>query len=67
MFLMQNGTWLPGDIVAPDGWSSIQYNSLEQCEQSRDRLNENMSKTDYADVIKGICQTLDPKIPATGV
>lgn len=63
---MNDGSWMPGDIVAPDGWSSIAYDTLKQCEQSRDRLNENMSKTDYAGAIKGICQTLDPNVPLTG-
>jgi hypothetical protein len=60
---MNDGSWMPGDIVAPDGWSSIPYTTLEQCQQSRDRLNQNMSKTDYANLIKGVCQTLDPTIP----
>jgi hypothetical protein len=63
MFLMSDGTWLPGDLIAPNGWSSIQYNSMEQCEERRDVLNENMSKTPFKDQIKGICQIHDPKLP----
>ena len=63
---MNDGSWMPGDIVAPDGWSSIRYNTLEQCEQSRNRLNNNMSKTGYAGMIKGVCQTFDPNSPIAG-
>lgn len=61
---MQDGTWLPGDLVAPDGWSSMPYESLEQCENRRDAFNKNISITDYANFIKAACQTTDPSIPS---
>lgn len=64
MFLMNDGTWLPGDIVSPNGWSSIAYHSQAECEERRDALNENMSKTEYANFIKGVCQINDPTLPS---
>jgi hypothetical protein len=64
LFLMQDGTWLPGDLVAPDGWSSIKYQSLQECEERKDAFNENMAMTDYANLIKSVCQATDPSIPS---
>jgi len=61
---MQDGTWLPGDLVAPDGWSSIEYQSLQECEERKDAFNENMAMTDYANLIKSVCQATDPSIPS---
>ena len=61
---MNDGTWQPGDRVAPDGWSSIKYDSLEQCEERRDTFNRNMAMTEYRDYIKSICETNDPAIPS---
>lgn len=61
---MQNGSWLPGDLVAPDGWSSIEYQSLQECEERKEAFNKNMTMTDYAGFIKSVCQTTDPSIPS---
>jgi hypothetical protein len=54
LFLV-NGVWLPGDIVAPDGWSKLEFNTEQECNASMKRFNENMSKTDYAGLVKSIC------------
>jgi len=64
LFLMQNGSWLPGDLVAPDGWSSMEYQSLQECEERKEAFNKNMAMTDYAGFIKSVCQTTDPSIPS---
>ena len=63
MFLMTNGAWVPGDIVAPDGWSRIAYDSLEQCLERKEAFTRNMAKTEYKDKIKAICTDTDPSNP----
>lgn len=59
---MNDGTWKPGDVIAPDGWSSIQYETLAECEKRRNFMNEGFSKTEYKDHLKGVCQELDPSV-----
>ena len=61
---MTNGSWMPGDLVAPDGWSSIPYATLEECEERKNTFNTNMAKTQYKDMIKGICTATDPSKPS---
>jgi hypothetical protein len=60
MFLMQNGTWLPGDIVAPDGWSSLEFDSMEKCLAAEERINTNLNKSPYAGMVYGVCMDLHP-------
>lgn len=55
MFLMQDGTWLPGDIIAPDGWSSIEFKTKELCLAAEDRINKNFDKSDFAGKVYGVC------------
>ena len=61
-FLMNDGTWKPGDMVAPNGWSSIQYETLAECEKRKKFMNEGFDKSDWKGKIKGECQELDPKV-----
>ena len=55
MFLMQDGTWLPGDIVAPDGWSSMKFDTAEECDAAMIRMNENFGNSNFAGQLYGIC------------
>jgi hypothetical protein len=59
---MNDGTWKPGDIVAPNGWSSIQYETLAECEKRKKFMNEGFNKSDWKGKIKGECQKLDPSV-----
>jgi hypothetical protein len=60
MFLMQDGTWLPGDIVAPDGWSSLEFETWEQCDAAENRINENFGNSPFAGQVYGICLDWEP-------
>jgi hypothetical protein len=59
---MNDGTWKPGDIVASNGWSSIQYETLAECEKRKKFMNEGFNKSDWKGKIKGECQKLDPSV-----
>ena len=59
---MNDGTWKPGDMVAPSGWSSIQYETIAECEKRKKFMNEGFDKSDWKGKIKGECQELDPKV-----
>ena len=60
MFLMQDGTWLPGDIIAPDGWSSLQFETKELCLAAEDRINKNFDNSDFAGKVYGVCLDITP-------
>ena len=64
---MQDGMWKPGDIIAPDGWSSTQHPTLEQCEYRRDILNDYITSLNLQERAVGKCITYDPSIPSTGI
>jgi len=55
MFLMTDGTWLPGDLIAPNGWSSLPFQTMEECLQAEERINENFYKSPFAGQAYGIC------------
>lgn len=57
---MQDGSWLPGDIVAPDGWSSLPFSTMEACQVAEDRINENFSNSAYAGQVFGVCVDMKP-------
>jgi len=59
---MNDGTWKPGDMVAPNGWSSMQYETVAECEKRKKFMNEGFNKSDWKGKIKGECQELDPKV-----
>ena len=57
---MQDGTWLPGDIVAPDGWSSLEFVTWEQCDAAENRIHETFGNSDFAGQVYGICLDWEP-------
>jgi len=59
---MNNGTWMPGDIIAADGWSSVQFSSYGECKKGQDIMNEGFNASGYKGKIKGVCQQLDPNV-----
>ena len=64
-YFLLNGVWTPGDIAEPDGWTSIQYDSKEICEERRTFAKDNFLEAldhDLATQIKVVCQPKDPKI-----
>ena len=67
MFLMQDGTWKPGDIIAPDGWSSTQHSTLKKCEYRRDSLNNYLISIELNERVVARCVNYDPSIPSTGI
>ena len=48
---MQDGSWLPGDIVAPDGWSSLSFETMEECLVAEKNINKNLNKSDMAGMV----------------
>ena len=61
MFLMQDGNYLPGDIIAPDGWSSLEFETMEQCLFAENRINQNFAKSLWAGKVYGVCLELPNK------
>jgi len=62
MFLMTDGSWLPGDIVAPNGWSALPFKTMAECEEAEIQINKNFSKTPFAKLAYGTCVTIDPAV-----
>ena len=60
MFLMTDGKWLPGDLVAPDGWSSLPFETMELCLEAEARINKNLNKSQMAGMVYGICVDMEP-------
>ena len=60
MFLMTDGTWLPGDMVAPDGWSSLPFPDMETCLVAEANINKNLNKSRMAGMVYGICVDMEP-------
>lgn len=60
MFLIQDGSWLPGDIVAPDGWSSLPFRTMEECKAAEARINKNLNNSQYAGMVYGVCMDMQP-------
>ena len=60
MFLMHDGNWLPGDIVAPDGWSSLPFDTMEECLRAETEINKNLNKSPMAGMVYGICLDMKP-------
>tara|TARA_B100000902_G_C26525232_1_gene535214 strand:- start:117 stop:311 length:195 start_codon:yes stop_codon:yes gene_type:complete len=60
---MNNGVWLPGDIVAPDGWSSTQHSTLAECEYHKDIFNNYLESINVQKRAVGKCVTYDPSLP----
>ena len=51
---MTDGTWLPGDIVAPDGWSSLPFSNMEACLEAETEINKNLNKSPMAGMVYGV-------------
>lgn len=66
VYFLVNGNWLPGDVVAPNGWSSIEYNTEQACTERRDYMNENFANSVLKDLVVGKCSQLDPSKPYIG-
>ena len=62
MFLMSDGSWLPGDIVAPNGWSALRFETMAECEEAEIQINKNIGKTPFAELAYGTCVTIDPAV-----
>ena len=55
------GSWIAGDFVRPDGWSSIAYDTKQQCVEKMYMANENLQKTEgLQDKAIVICQEYKP-------
>ena len=61
VFFLVGNTWYPGDIIAPDGWSSTTYQTKEECFTRMNFMNKNFIGTDSEGVMIGRCQQQDPK------
>jgi len=59
-FLIGN-TWYPGDVVAPDGWSSIGYDTEDECIKKQNFMNNGFIGTDAENTMISRCQQEDPK------
>lgn len=46
IYFYLSGTWIAGDFVKPEGWSSIQYATTEECMVRMQHANENFQKSD---------------------
>ena len=60
MFLMTDGTWLPGDMIAPNGWSSLPFPDMESCLVAESNINKNFNKSPMAGMVYGICVDTQP-------
>lgn len=61
MFLI-NGVWIPGDLYQPDGWSSIEYDSLDSCEIRAGFTNRYISMTPLNNHMKAECWPNHPRL-----
>ena len=64
-YFLINGLWTPGDFAQPDGWSSIRYDTMEECLERKQYADDNFIpslRKDLRVFVKVTCQTLDPKI-----
>ena len=55
MFLMTDGTWIPGDIVAPNGWSSLPFPDMKTCLEAETEINKNLGRSPMAGMVYGVC------------
>lgn len=54
-FLVQ-GSWYPGDIIAPDGWSKIDFDTEQECLTRMEFLNARFMESDLKGLAKGKCE-----------
>ena len=60
VYFLVNGSWYPGEVVEPNGWSSREYPTKQECEFRRDIMNESFDASDAKGKMKGVCQTRSP-------
>ena len=60
VYFLVGGSWYPGEVIEPDGWSSIEHSTKEECEKRRDFMNEGFDNSDFKGLIKGVCQKESP-------
>jgi len=56
IYFMVNGTWVSGDLVLTDGWSSREYPTQEICESRRDIANKNFVDYGLEGEAKAVCE-----------
>lgn len=61
VYFLVGNTWYPGDVVAPDGWSSIEYDTQQECVEKRDYMNDGFLGTEAEGNMIGRCQKENPK------
>ena len=55
------GSWIAGDFVRPDGWSSIAYNTKKECIEKMYIANETLQNTEgFNDTAIAVCQEYKP-------
>ena len=62
VYFFVNNAWYPGEVIAPDGWSSIEYESQEECEKRKEFMNQVFDSSKFKGVIKGVCQVESPDL-----
>lgn len=60
VYFLVGDAWYPGDVIAPDGWSSIEHSSVEKCQERKEFMNDVIDKSKMAGLMKGVCQKHDP-------
>ena len=60
VYFLVNGSWYPGEVIEPDGWSSIEYATKEECEHRRDFMNEGIDNSKVKGLMIGVCQPESP-------
>ena len=60
VYFLVGDSWYPGDVVEPDGWSSIEHPSKEICETRKEFMNNVIDNSDMAGLMKGVCQEHSP-------
>lgn len=60
VYFLVGDNWYSGEVVEPDGWSSIEYSTQEECETRRDFMNEKFESSKFKGMLKGVCQTNSP-------
>lgn len=67
IYFLYNGVYYPGDILQPDGWSSLQFDTYQEC-MERKQYYDNYSKgTELERITKSVCQIQPPTKPLRDV
>jgi len=55
-----NSQWIPGDIIFPDGWSSIRYSTESECIERMEFFNKELLGTDSEEYMIARCEKFKP-------